>query len=438
MKTKKKQPAAPPPIVPSPRQASLQKLYRVLKVAGGVAVMIAVVALAVNYRDFLLGTKKLDTDRNEEVELREPVLNTTAQPESAPAGMVWVPGGEFYMGCNIPNHRGEPMFPDAAVVHLAYVDGFWMDKTEVTNEQFAKFVAVTGYVTDAEKRPDPKEFAHLRDVALADLKPFSGVFKKLGPNDSVDMHNPLSWWERKYGACWRHPEGPDSTIAGRMNHPVVHISYNDALAYCRWAGKRLPTEAEWEFAARGGLDRKVYPWGDDLSPDGKPMANVWQGNFPSENSKEDGFETTAPVGSFPANGYGLHDMAGNVWEWCADWYQVNHYFDRLGSDPDKAIRNPTGPQTGYDPQEDIPKRVQRGGSFLCAEKYCVRYVVGSRHAGEPMSAANHVGFRCVTDPPRMAAPVSGFADLLMPVSVGACVVLVLGAAAFWGWRRFFK
>jgi formylglycine-generating enzyme required for sulfatase activity len=279
-----------------------------------------------------------------------------------------------------------PHFPDAAWVHLVYVDGFWMDKYEVTNEQFARFIAATKYVTDAEQVPKREDFP---DVPFDQLRPFSIVFKKPGPKETINMHDPLSWWDRKYGASWKQPDGPGSSIKGRENHPVVHVSYNDAVAYCKWANKRLPTEAEWEFAARGGLDQKLYPWGDDLKPDGKWMANVWQGRFPVQNLKEDGFEGTAPVGSFAANGYGLYDMAGNAWEWCSDWYLREYYRD-------SPKKNPEGPDIGFDIREqNLPQRVQRGGSFLCAENYCVRYLVGTRHHNEPTSAAIHTGFRCV-------------------------------------------
>jgi formylglycine-generating enzyme len=287
---------------------------------------------------------------------------------------VWVPGGVFWMGCT--------QFDDAIPVHKVEVDGFWMDRTEVTNAQFAKFVDATRYVTVAEKPP------------AGDLKPFSIVFT--APDQTVDPHKVahLTWWKAVKGADWRHPEGPASDLKGRDSHPVVHISYVDALAYAAWAGKRLPSEAEWEFAARGGLDRKVFCWGDELTPGGKFMANTWQGEFPNKNTVQDGFAGTAPVGSFPANGFGLSDMAGNVWEWCADWYHPAYY----KFSPDK---NPQGPRGSFDPQEPgVAKRVQRGGSYLCCDNFCKRYLPGARGKGEPESAANHVGFRCVRDPKR--------------------------------------
>ena len=308
-----------------------------------------------------------------------PKINTGNTPHGeAPDGMVWIPGGQFYMGI------ADADFPDANIVHPVYVDGFWMDKTEVTNEQYAKFVEATKFLTDAEKTINPRDYPEVRasEWTPEKLQPFSIVFRKPPPNASVDLHE-HSWWQREPGASWQHPEGPNSTIQGQEKYPVVHISYNDAVAYCKWARRRLPTEAEWEFAARGGLDRKLFPWGDEKNPDGKWRCNIWQGNFPVENTKEDGFEGTAPVASYPANAFGLHDMSGNVWEWCADWYQTNYYRK-------SPRRNPQGPDSGM-------KRVQRGGSFLCADSYCARYLLGTRGSGDVRSAANHTGFRCVMD-----------------------------------------
>ena len=290
--------------------------------------------------------------------------------DSPPAAMreVWVPAGEFTMGAKD--------FDDAKPLHKVYVDGFWMDETEVTNEQFAEFVRQTGYVTLAEK-------------PFAGAPPGAGVFdgSKCPPGETCrDCRN---WWDYRDGACWRHPEGPSSDLRGREKHPVVHISWEDATAYARWAGKRLPTEAEWERAARGGLEGKRYYWGEELRPNGKWMANIWQGTFPIENSAEDGFTGTAPVKSFPPNAYGLHDMAGNVWEWCADWYRPDYY----AISPKK---NPQGPESSIDPHGlDEPKRVQRGGSFLCSGKYCMRYRAGARDPGEPKTGLSHTGFRCV-------------------------------------------
>jgi formylglycine-generating enzyme required for sulfatase activity len=291
--------------------------------------------------------------------------------------MAWIPGGEFWMGSTA--------FADAQPVHRVSVDGFWMDRTEVTNEQFAKFVKATGYITVAEKQPDPKDFP---GAPKDKLKPFSIVFKRPAPEAKNAEKEPLFWWAISYGASWKRPEGPKSDLKGRERHPVVHVCWHDAIAYCKWAKKRLPTEAEWEFAARGGLDRKKYPWGDELTPKKKWQCNIWQGKFPLHNTKEDGFEGTAPVGSFPVNGYGLADMAGNVWEWCNDWYDAKTYTK-------EARRNPKGPSKSS--ETDEPRRAQRGGSFLCAASHFAGYVVGARGKGEPSSAYNHCGFRCVRD-----------------------------------------
>ncbi len=296
--------------------------------------------------------------------------------QPAPRDMAWIGGGWFWMGDN--------KFPDAQPEHLIYVDGFWMDKYEVTNAQFARFTEATGYKTIAELPPDPQEFP---DVPPDALKAGSIVFRP--PPGDVPLDDHLQWWTYVPGADWRHPEGPDSDIAGRDNHPVVHISWTDAIEYARWAGKRLPTEAEWELAARGGLDREPYCWGRELRPKNEWQSNIWQGKFPSENSAGDGFRATAPVGSFAPNGYGLFDMSGNVWEWCSDWYRPDYY---QHSPP----KNPLGPESSFDPLEpNMPKRVQRGGSYMCSDAYCTRYVPGARGKGEPKSAAGHIGFRCV-------------------------------------------
>lgn len=302
-------------------------------------------------------------------------------PGPAPEGMVWIPGGTFRMGSD------DPRFPEAHPVHEVRVDGFWMDRHEVTNEEFERFVRATGYVTVAERTPEASEFP---GVPAEKLKPFSIVF--FPPReDDVSLRDFRAWWRAVPGANWRQPEGPGSSLAGREKHPVVHVCHEDAEAYARWAGKRLPTEAEWEFAARGGLDGKRYVWGDDLTPGGRWMANVWQGAFPKENTLADGYFATAPVMSYPPNGYGLFDMAGNVWEWCSDWYRED-YFARSPRD------NPRGPDSSLDPREPgARKKVQKGGSFLCAENYCARYAPGARHAGEVRSATNHTGFRCVKD-----------------------------------------
>jgi formylglycine-generating enzyme required for sulfatase activity len=297
--------------------------------------------------------------------------------------MVWIPGGRYWMGAS---DEDEDLIPEGLPRHLVHVDGYWMDQTEVTNAQFAEFVNATGYKTVAECEIDPKDFP---DADPANLVPGSAVFSP--PNGEVLLGEHLQWWQYVPGASWRHPEGPLSNIDDRMNHPAIHVCWEDAAAYAQWAGKRLPTEAEWEFAARGGLDCQPFVWGAEFKPADRWQANIWQGHFPDNNTAEDGYLTTAPVASFPPNGFGLYDMAGNVWEWCADWYRPDYY--RFSSD-----KNPQGPDSSYDPLEPgIPKRVQRGGSFLCCDQYCARYRPGARHPGAVDSGASHTGFRCVKD-----------------------------------------
>ncbi|HYV35538.1 MAG TPA: formylglycine-generating enzyme family protein [Gemmataceae bacterium] len=313
-------------------------------------------------------------------------INQAKPPGPARQGMLWIPGGTYWMGSDY--------FQDAQPVHKIYVDGFWMDKTEVTNAEFRRFVEETKYVTVAEKTPSLAEVMKHAPPGPPPPKemlvPGSLVFA--APGRKVPLDDISLWWKWTPGAQWRHPDGPGSDI--KDNHPVVHIAYQDALAFCAWRSKkeggtfRLPTEAEWEFAARGGLDRKPFTWGDEFKPKGKLMANTWQGEFPYPNTVEDGYAGIAPVAMFPANGFGLHDMAGNVWEWCSDWYQPKYFRD--------PARNPQGPSTSHDPVEPgIPKRVHRGGSYLCCDNYCSRYMAGGRGKGEPDSTTNHLGFRCV-------------------------------------------
>lgn len=303
----------------------------------------------------------------------------------APEGMVYIPGGTFMMGSN------HSMMVDARPVHQVTVDGFYMDITEVTNRQFAEFVAATGYVTAAERPLDPADFP---GVAAQHLQPGSLVFS--APNHPVSLQNELQWWQFVPGANWQHPEGSGSDIKDRMDHPVVHVTWEDAVAYADWAGKRLPTEAEWEYAARGGFDSKDYIWGDKFQPQGRAMANTFQGHFPDNNTGADGYISSAPVKSFPANDFGLYDMAGNAWEWVADWYRADYYQQlnrQLAGGSDPAI-NPRGPNNSFDPNEPmVPKRVQKGGSFLCTDQYCGRYMPGSRGKGDPLTSSNHVGFR---------------------------------------------
>jgi formylglycine-generating enzyme required for sulfatase activity len=319
------------------------------------------------------------------------VANTAPAPAQGRAGMVWIPGGEFSMGCkdprSIPN-GGHDAMADARPIHRVYVDGFWMDKTDVTNAQFAKFVTATGYITVAERKPSAAEFPGVPEEKLV-----AGSIVFSAPDHPVSLDDYMQWWSYVPGANWRHPLGPQSSIKGKENYPVVQVAYEDAEAYAKWAGKRLPTEAEWEFAARGGLTGKTYVWGDAMKSQGKWMANTHQGHFPDQDAGSDGYAGIAPVEKFPPNGYGLYDMTGNVWQWVSDWYRPDYYAEVAA---DGVARNPRGPQTSLDPAEPgTPKRVQRGGSFLCTEQYCSRYLLGSRGKGEPSSGTNHAGFRCV-------------------------------------------
>jgi sulfatase modifying factor 1 len=311
-----------------------------------------------------------------------PVPVEAANSGAAPEGMVWIPGGRFWMGTN--------HMEDAQPVHQVEVKSFWMDRTDVTNEEFARFVEATGYATIAERPLDPKE---LPNLAPDELAPGSVVFTP--PAGPISLANPLAWWRFVRGANWRHPEGPNSDLRGKEKYPVVHIAWADAAAYAKWAGKRLPTEAEWEFAARGGRDRQDYPWGNELTPNGKWMANTFQGHFPNKNSAEDGYAGIAPVASFPPNDYGLYDMSGNVWQWVSDWYRPDYYSQLPGSD---VTIDPQGPSDSFDPQEvGVAKRVQKGGSFLCTDQYCSRYMPGARGKGDPETGTNHLGFRCVRE-----------------------------------------
>jgi formylglycine-generating enzyme len=326
----------------------------------------------------------------------EPVERSTG-----PAGMVWIPGGEFIMGSEDPRATacgGPDPMRDARPLHHVRVDGFWIDATEVTNDEFARFVAAKGYVTIAERTPTQEEFP---TAPPENLVAGSTVFTPSAAPVPLDSH--YRWWRYEKGASWRHPEGPLSNLEGRGHHPVVQVAYDDAAAYAKWAGKRLPTEAEWEFAARGGAAGKLYAWGEEFRPGGKFMANTWQGTFPVKDTGEDSFVGIAPVAKFPPNGYGLYDMAGNVWEWVSDWYRPDYYAE-LAAKGGVAV-NPTGPSSSWDPAEpQEKKRVHRGGSFLCTDQYCTRYMVGTRGKGEATTAANHVGFRCVKVPDASAPP----------------------------------
>jgi formylglycine-generating enzyme required for sulfatase activity len=285
---------------------------------------------------------------------------------------------------------GMQAIADARPIHRVYVDGFFMDATDVTNAQFAAFVEATGYVTVAEKKPSAEDFPG----ASADkLVAGSVVFSP--PQHPVPLDDHLRWWSYVRGADWHHPQGPGSSIIGRDDFPVVQVAYPDAEAYARWAGKRLPTEAEWEFAARGGLSGQPYVWGESFRPRGRWMANTHQGHFPDRDTGEDGYAGTSPVALYPPNAYGLYDMAGNVWQWTSDWYRPDDYRRSAASG---VASNPTGPEASFDPQEPGQrKKAQRGGSYLCTAQYCSRYLLGTRGKGEISTGTDHLGFRCVKD-----------------------------------------
>ena len=328
------------------------------------------------------------------------VANTDSPPSPAPKGMVWIPGGEFSMGANDPpdmDEVGMKATKDARPIHRVYVDGFFMDKTDVTNAEFAKFVKETGYVTVAERKPRAEDFP---GAPPENLVAGSVVFTP--PDHAVPLDNHFQWWNYVPGANWRHPYGPGSDIKGKDDYPVVQIAYPDAEAYAKWAGKRLPTEAEWEFAARGGRTGKPFVWGDSFRPDGKYMANTHQGTFPNYDSGADGHAGIAAVAQYPPNPYGLYDMAGNVWQWTSDWYRPDYYQQLVAAGG--VARNPKGPDASNDPSEPgQQKKVHRGGSFLCTDQYCSRYIVGTRGKGEVSTGTNHLGFRCVQDAPKQQA-----------------------------------
>ena len=319
--------------------------------------------------------------------------NKSSSFQKYPNNMVLIPGGKYLMGSENPD-----AYADEKPVHEVIVDSFLMDKYEITNHQFLQFVNATGYITTAEKKIDWSDIAsqlppNTPKPSDSLLQPGSLVFK--AGKYPIPLHDESKWWEWKIGASWKHPFGGNSSIKKIMDHPVVHISWDDAFAYAKWAGKRLPTEAEWEWAARGKKKNAIYPWGNEPI-DKKPLkANFWQGHFPYDNTEQDGYYFTAPVGSFPPNDYGLFDMAGNVWEWCSDYYQFNSY----SIDKDNGIcKNPIGPTTSYDPSEPYAtKKVMRGGSYLCNDSYCSGYRVSRRMSSAKDTGLNHTGFRCVKD-----------------------------------------
>lgn len=313
--------------------------------------------------------------------------------DQKPAGMVWIPGGEFMMGSDNKDSRA-----DEKPVHKVKVDGFWMDATPVTNRQFKAFVEATGYITTAERAPTLEEIMSQVPPGTPEppkeaLVAASLVFKpSKGP---VPLNNCHTWWDWKPGADWKHPLGPESSIVGKEDHPVVQVNWDDAVAYAKWAGKRLPTEAEWEYAAYGGRKDIVYVWGNDEFSEKEPQANIWHGNFPYKSTKADGYFGTTPVTTFKPNPYGLYDMSGNVWQWCSDYYHIDYYKEEAAKE---VSVNPQGAKTSLDPQERYAtKRVHRGGSFLCHDSYCKGYRITARMKTCPDTSLNHLGFRCVMD-----------------------------------------
>jgi len=321
--------------------------------------------------------------------------------------MVWIPGGKFTMGgpeeatCHQILAATDPQkpccnllqagFTDSQPAHEVEVDGFWMEETEVTNAQYKKFVDATGYVTVAERKPKKEDFPGVPDEML-----MPGAVCFQSPAQPVPLGDFRAWWSYVPGASWKHPSGLGSDLKGKESFPVIHVAYEDAEAYAKWVGKRLPTEAEWERAARGGKEKETYPWGNEFRPNGKWMANTWQGRFPNADTGEDGSKGIAPVKQYPPNPYGLYDLSGNVWEWCSDWYRPDSYqADALKG----LVRNPQGPSECFDPEEPgAKKRVHRGGSFLCSDQFCARYILGTRSKGEVSTGTGHLGFRSVKDP----------------------------------------
>jgi formylglycine-generating enzyme len=334
-------------------------------------------------------------------------MQTPPQPD-----MVWIPGGTFRMG-------SEKHYPEERPVHRVTVDGFWMDRYPVTNARFARFVEATGFTTFAEVPPDPVQYPGARPEML-----YAGSLVFVQPAGPVDSSDNRNWWQYIRGAHWRRPQGAEHAEV-LPEHPVVHVTFADAEAFAAWEGKSLPTEAEWEFAARGGLDGAAYAWGSEFLPGDRHMANTWQGEFPWQQLARDGYERTSPVGAFPANGYGLHDVIGNVWEWTTDWYRPRHPHEAVGRDSRsspgsvKACCIPTTPrgpriEDSYDPDQPaikIPRKVLKGGSHLCAPNYCRRYRPAARYPEPVDTSTSHVGFRCIVRPDRAMLISPGVVNL---------------------------
>jgi sulfatase modifying factor 1 len=359
------------------------------------AVLLLLASVCLNSLGFLFLSVQADSNSSvgAGVAFGPTVPNKQPAPSRAPDGMVWIFGGEFSMGAQDPPDMGTvgmQATKDSRPIHRVYVDGFFMDKTDVTNAQFAAFVKATGYVTVAERTPRAEDFPGAPPENLV-----AGGVVFSPPEHAVALNDHFQWWSYVKGANWRHPTGPKSSIKGRDSYPVVQVAYEDAEAYASWAHKRLPTEAEWEFAARGGLAGKPFVWGEKFRPNGKWMANTHQGHFPEQDTGSDGFVGVAPVAQYAPNGYGLYDMAGNVWQWVTDWYRPDYYVQLANAGG--VARNPKGPDTPFDPAEPSEKKkVHRGGSFLCTDQYCSRYMVGTRGKGEVSTGTNHLGFRCVS------------------------------------------
>jgi sulfatase modifying factor 1 len=313
----------------------------------------------------------------QEHRMSETSTERSSLPTAPHGDMVWIVGGELRMG-------SDAHYPEEAPAHRVVVDGFWIDRAPVTNARFAAFVAATGHITTAETAPSADDYPDARPELLV---PASAVF--VPPGRPVSLTTPYTWWAHVPGADWRHPQGPDSSLDGLEDHPVVHVTWDDVAAYAQWAGKELPTEAEWEYAARGGLDGAEFAWGDQLTPGGRHMANAWQGAFPNQNLALDGYERTSPVGAFPLNGYGVVDMIGNVWEWTADWYVDRHEVTHACCTAREASVDPGQPGL------PTPRKVMKGGSHLCAPNYCQRYRPAARMPQATDTSTSHLGFRCV-------------------------------------------